>query len=577
MAEFKFPKPIEEVCRKSPVPFAVYRFVRQKVVTVALSQGFLDLFGIESYESAVHLMNFDMYRGAHPDDAARLADLAYHFVSEGETYDAVYRNRNKNQKDYHIIHSRGKRIRLADGSSLFFVWYMDETGDRKAAPLDLGQELETSLEESIHIGVMARKNRYDDLTGLPNMSYFLQRAEEAKPKIQAEGGEPVILYMDFSNMKFFNYRQGFEAGNRLIRAFGTLLRSVFGAEQAGRFSGDHFAAFTDGRYLEGQLDELMGQLKTLNGGNVLPLRIGIYRDSFEPMPATTACDRAKIACDSVRGSYSSKYVYYDRSLHGELEMKEYVFSHFEQALAEKWIQPWFQPIVSSKTGKVTDEEALARWVDPDRGILPPARFIPVLENADLLYRLDLYMVDEVITALRRKKEMGLVPVPVSVNLSLRDFMASSMKEEISSRLEAAGVGKNYLNIEITEESIGQDPELLKQVIDDFHTSGFSIWLDDFGSKYSSLNILDNYHFELIKLDMDFMRRFHTHKTSRLVVEGIIDLARKAGVETVSEGVETEEQAAFLKKCGCTKQQGFLYSRPLPFEKLLDFYAGRHGK
>ncbi|WP_432647978.1 EAL domain-containing protein [Mitsuokella sp.] len=571
MDRFRLPNLLKEAVKASPVPFAIYEFANQKVRTVALSQGFLDLFGLRSYEEAVALMDSDMYRDAHPEDVARIADLAYDFVANGEEYTAVYRNKASRQQDYHVIHADGRRIHLQGKDNLFVVWYMDETQDIAGGVPRAEKMMRAYITENLKIGVMARQNRYDDLTGLPNMSYFLQLAEEGKKQYILEHKEPVILYMDFSNMKIFNDRHGFTAGDTLLREFGKLLRRTFGTEHAGRFSGDHFAVFTDSWRLEQRLKTLFDSLRAINHGNVLPLRVGIYANSFEDVLSATACDRAKIACDSERGSFRSQFVYYDSQLHEQTAQREYVFNHFKEALHKGWVRAYFQPIVDSKTGKVTDEEALARWVSPTRGMIPPNEFIPVLEDAGLLYKLDLYMIGFIIEAMKKKREAGIELVPVSLNLSLNDFMVCDMKAEIEKRLEKAGIDRKYITIEITERALGQDPELLKSVIDAFHEDGFSVWLDDFGSEYSSLNIVDEFSFELFKLDMKFIRRLGCNKVSRYVIECVIDLTKKIGIETVAEGVETKEQADFLRQCGCTKQQGYLYSRPLPLEELLALY------
>lgn len=575
MEPIHLPAILEEAIRTSPVPFAVYQFSGQKVVTLALSQGFLELFDISSYQDAVQLMDADMYRYAHPDDVARIADLAYRFVSTGETYHAVYRNRSHRQQEYHIIHAEGRRIHCQETGDLFLVWYMDETKDITGDTSALEESLHSYITENIKVGNLARKNQYDDLTGLPNMSYFLQLAEEWKKQELARHREPVMVYMDFSNMKLFNDRHGFAAGDQLLREFGALLRKTFGSEQTGRFSGDHFAAFTDRQVLQEQLRALFSALRALNHGNTLPLRVGIYRNSFESVPSVTACDRAKIACDSERGSFLSQYVYYDDRLHAQTAQREYVFNHLREALRKGWIRPYFQPIIEASSGRVTDEEALARWVSPTRGMIPPDQFIPVLEDAGLLFKLDLYMIGHIIEALQKKREAGLELVPVSINLSLNDFTACDMKDEIVKRLQTTGIDKKYITIEITERTIGQDPALLRSVIDSFHKDGFSVWLDDFGSDYSSLNIMDTYNFELLKLDMKFIQRLKANRNSRYIIESVIELAKKLGMETVAEGVETQEQADFLRQCGCTKLQGYLYSRPLPLEELLAFYQKKH--
>ena len=225
-----------------------------------------------------------------------------------------------------------------------------------------------------------------------------------------------------------------------------------------------------------------------------------------------------------------------------------------------------------ETGKVTDEEALARWIDPQNGLLPPDQFIPILEDEGMLWKLDLYMGQQIIQSMRKKQQKGIPLVPVSINLSERDFTVCDMIDKLARRMDEAGIERKYLVIEITERAIGRDPELLKQIIEECGNSGFRVWLDDFGSEYSSLNILSNYHFDVIKLDQKFLRTMQKgNQKGKLLIAEILDFAKKADITALAEGVETREEAVFLMDHGVNKIQGFLFSRPEPEKTLLEWY------
>lgn len=564
MKKYQFSPEVTALLDKLPIPFAVYQWFNHKVVTIFVSQPCVQVLGFQDREEAFYVLDHDMYRDVHPEDAARSADQAYRFASEGRTYfNSVYRNRTKDQDDYHFIHALGSHATMPDGTRLAFVCYVDETAAMEGEKNLAGHKLQETVQENMHFSEVVRRNNYDDLTGLPKMTYFFQLAHAWRPEILANGGHPAMLYIDISGMKYYNHHYGFSAGDHLIQVLGQLLRKYFGAENAGRFGEDHFAVFTDGRDVVDKLNAFFAEWQQVHHGNPLPLRVGIYEDEQNSTSSSIACDRAKFACDSVRNMEQSQYRYFTPEMLAYTQNKEYVLNHFEQAIREKWIHAYYQPIVEAKTGKLCNKEALARWDDPKMGLLAPYRFITVLEEEGLLYKLDLYMVDQIIAYQKRRLERWLPVVPISINFSERDFLACDIVKEVTQRLQKAGLSQDALIIEITEHSIGKEPELLQEVIHEFHAAGFSVWLDDFGSEYSSLNILQDYQFELIKLDMKFLRKVSVNPMSRLIIKKVLELAQEAQIETICEGVETKEQADFLRQAGCTKFQGYLYGKPAP--------------
>ena len=251
--------------------------------------------------------------------------------------------------------------------------------------------------------------------------------------------------------------------------------------------------------------------------------------------------------------------------------RQYILESFERALSEKWIQIYYQPIVRAINRRVCDEEALARWIDPVQGILSPAEFIPYLEEAGMIYRLDLYVLERVLEHMKRKEVEGFYIVPHSINLSRSDFDACDMVEEIKRRVDAAGISRDRISIEITESVIGSDFDYMKTQIERFQDLGFPVWMDDFGSGYSSMDVLQSIRFDLLKFDMGFMRRLDESENGRIILTELMKLASALGVDTICEGVETAEQAQFLQEIGCSKLQGFLFSRPTPIKAVLAYH------
>ena len=281
----------------------------------------------------------------------------------------------------------------------------------------------------------------------------------------------------------------------------------------------------------------------------------------------TGSGTANTLSNTLGGSYYADFEQYSAEYREQAEMKRYVIECFETALREKWIQVYLQPIIRSVNERVCDVEALARWIDPDKGLLSPADFIPALEESGLIYKLDLYMVEQVLECIKEQVEEGFFVVPHSINLSRLDFDACDIVEEIRKRVDAAGVNRDRITIEITESVVGSDFEFMKEQITRFRDLGFQVWMDDFGTGYSSLDVLQSVKFDLIKFDVSFMSRLDESEGGKVILTELMRMATSLGVSTVCEGVETESQVRFLREIGCSKLQGFYFSKPVSFEKI----------
>ena len=554
----------------SRIPFAIYQFVDKHVVTLALSAGFCELFGYKDYETAYYDMDNDMYKDTHEDDIARIADAAYRFATEGGKYEVVYRTKLKSSDVYIMIHAMGEHIYTDEGVRLAQVWYVDEgicpEDDKPVAALN------SSMKNALYEESLKRASYYDHLTGLPGMTYFFELAAAKRDDIIANGGRPALLYMDFSGMKYFNHKYGFEDGDILLRGFSRILAEHFGSECCSRLGQDHFAAITENDNLELKLEAVFEECQKLNNGRSLPVHVGIYQHWFDGIVTSMACDRAKFACDTLKNIYSSGYSYYDMTMKDTEERQQYIITNLDKAIEEKWIKVYYQPIIRSVNGRVCDEEALARWIDPVNGFMSPGEFIPVLEDHKLIYKLDLFVVDCVLQKIKTMSEAGLDIMPQSVNLSRSDFDTCDIVQEICRRMDTAGIEHSMLNIEITESVIGEDFDFMKKQIERFKKLGFSIWMDDFGSGYSSLDALQSIPFDLLKFDMRFMQRFNESPAGGIMLTELLRMATSLGLDTVCEGVETEEQVTFLKETGCSKLQGYFFEKPIPVEKILEKYA-----
>ena len=553
-------------------PLAVYQLIDDHVTTLILSDGFCRLFGYPDRAQAVWAMDHDMYRNTHPDDRERIVDAAERFATSGDDgkYEVLYRTRAGVESDYRVIHAHGRHIRTETGIRLAQVWFMDEglyiEGDESS-----GTRMNLELNSVLHEESILRAANYDALTGLPNLAYFFKLCEADKARVLGEGGQECLLYIDLNGMKYYNHRNGYAEGDKLLKAFGQKLADAFGHENCCHVGADRFAVSTTEDALENRLKRFFSEVEGME--HHLPVRVGIYAFSIEDVPASAAYDRAKVACDIIPKTENSSFHYYSRALSDTEKRRRYIQSNIDRAISEKWITVYYQPIVRAVNGKVCDEEALARWIDPEMGFLSPAEFIPELEASGQIYKLDLYVLEQVLQKLKKQTDAGLYLVPQSINLSRMDFDSCDIVEEIRRRVDGAGIRRDLITIEITESVVGTDFEFMKAQVGRFQELGFQVWMDDFGSGYSSLDVLQSIHFDVIKLDMHFMQQFDQGDEGKIILTELVKMAIGLGVETVCEGVEEEPQVEFLREIGCTKIQGFYYGKPLSFEALLLKYAG----
>jgi diguanylate cyclase (GGDEF)-like protein len=567
LEKYRYNEMEQAFLENSPVPFAVYQFINKRGVTIVISQGFIDLSGYTDMtrEEVYALMDNNMNQDTHPDDLAMIGDAILGFATEDKPYDVLYRFRKNGE--YRIIHSYGKHIYKENGVRLAFVWYTDH-----GPYVDDGRNENGSIVNSLKKELQERsfniKVGHDYLTGLPSMSYFFELAEAGCREMRKNGKKPVILFMDFNGMKGYNQKYGLEEGDRFIKAFSEQMINQFSHENCSRFTADHFCVFCDEEKAKEGAKKLMEANSASESDRKMPLRVGMYLYEDETISISGACDRAKIACDSGKNNYATKLYFFNQEMMTSIEEKQYVVENIDKAIREGWIKVYYQPIIRTASGQVCHEEALARWVDPVKGFFSPASFIPALEEYNAIYKLDLYVVDTVLKNIKSQKEQGIYVVPVSVNLSRSDFYTCDIVEEIKRRVDESCISRDLLVIEITESIVADDVDYMVKEINRFKELGFRVWMDDYGSGYSSPKILNKIPFDLLKIDMLFIRQLDGGEKDRIILTEIVRMAMALGMDTVAEGVETKEQADFLRDIGCTMLQGFYFSKPLSFEELL---------
>ena len=397
-----------------------------------------------------------------------------------------------------------------------------------------------------NISTHARVFETNQLTGLPSMSYFISRADELLKTKALMERMPGVGFVNLIHFRAFNDEYGYAQGDLLIQEMAALLRRSFPGRHVCYINGSQFGILC-------YEDEIISGLKLVNEELVgykadFPIAC---KAGFAPFTgserAISLMDKAKTAHDSIYEKNDVFFRIYDTKLDEEDRFRQYIVSHVDEAIENGYLKVYYQPIVRAVTGEVCNEEALSRWEDPKYGFLPPFQFVPLLEEKRLIYKVNLNVLRTVLRDFKIRREKGVPVVPVSINLSRYDFAQCDMVQAVCDLVDSAREPHSLIKIEITESALIDNQDLVKREIERFRQNGFEVWMDDFGSEYSTLNLLQELSFDLIKIDMQFMKNFSETGKNVIIVSKIIDLARQMGITTLVEGVETEKHYQILQR------------------------------
>ncbi|MBQ5431520.1 MAG: EAL domain-containing protein [Lachnospiraceae bacterium] len=408
----------------------------------------------------------------------------------------------------------------------------------------------------------------DPVTRLPGMRRFLEYSARNLRMNMDNPSAPhsVFLFFNILNFKLFNVQYGIEEGDRLLLEYAGVLRDIFTNTYVSRFSDDHFVVMTDDARLLENLSECSRQLGAIRPEAKLSSKVGIFQVQDLTMDPAMACEFARMAASSIRNRPDTFFAFYTESLRSRMNLQEYVKNHIDEACEKGYIQVYYQPVIRTITGNLCGMEALSRWIDPERGFLSPGDFISALEESHQIQKLDSYVVREICRNFSVKLKEGVPIIPVSFNLSRLDFLLCDIFQVVEDAVREYDIPRDMIHIEITESLFVQETARISQEIDRFHEAGYQVWMDDFGSGYSSLNVLKDYQFDELKIDMVFLSNFN--QKSKDIITSIVSMSKKVGIQTLAEGVETEEQYEFLKSIGCEKVQGYYFGKPRPYEESI---------
>lgn len=427
-----------------------------------------------------------------------------------------------------------------------------------------------SIQQDMVVYEQLQKDQYygDRVTGIPNLNYFRQFGDDLIRKLRSEDAKPAIIYFDIRSMVSYNREYGYARGDELLKLTAAAIRAEFPDAVVARGEGDHFIVI--GRF-DDTIEEKTRRINETVRKTAYGRSSGIQCAVVEMRPELTAVEgvqRARSTLKTIGDDLNVICRSYSHEEDTEFQTDRYIVRNLEEAMNSGWIRVFYQPIVDTATKEVSAMEALARWEDPERGLISPGVFIPVLSRYHLLHKLDLYMVEQICREFRIREEAGLPGVPVSVNFSAQDFDYIDVAEMLGKTLEQYGISRESIIVEITEQDLAQASDQFIGQLFRIHDNGHRLWLDDFGSGYSSLNTFSRYHIDRIKFDMELVRHLDDNNgANRIIMKSITDMCRQLGIHTLAEGIETEEQYQFLSGIGCGMIQGFYFFRPQPVDQL----------
>ena len=461
-----------------------------------------------------------------------------------------------------------------DKQYFFTIHETDKTGEVR-----LKRYSYIYIDERVDIIVGAREDitefsEKDVLTGGYNRRGFIRITERLLNEVP-DRTKYAVLFFNVKNFKAVNELFGVESGDVVLQnIFRTLTHSKLSPVITARVESDHFVCLVENKNLDFEELTSVCDNKFIKDGKCMNLiiRCGIFYVEEKPMKISGMIDRAKLAKRYITDEYVQPYMVYDHSMQVAYIDKAKLAGELQEGIAKEQFKVYYQPVIDTKTGKIASAEALIRWIHPDKGFISPALFIPALEENGHISELDFYVLKKVWQFINDRCENNKFVVPISVNLSWMDFYDEIMMEKILKEIDRFREnGREHMaRFEITETSYAAIKENRSGILESLRIKNAKILLDDFGSGFSSFGMLQDYDFDILKIDMSFIRKIGENPKTKSIVHSIIGMAHEIGIKTVAEGVETEEQVSFLRQSGCDYIQGYYYSKPLPEEEFVEF-------
>lgn len=415
---------------------------------------------------------------------------------------------------------------------------------------------------------------YDFLTGIYGQQKFYQATRELLD--QRAGANFAFIHFDIDRFRIINTLYGSKEGDRLIHFVAGAIRKVmtaYGRGTYGRLGGDVFGMcvpYEDGAAIYHILEGIRAEIRKHSVHYYLETCAGIYLVDDPDMEVAAMHDNAEIAAAQCKGQYMVHDVLYTEEIGQKVLREQHIIDEMDAALAEQQFIVYFQPKYQLKKMAPYGAEALVRWKKPSGEIVLPNEFIPIFERNGFITKLDYYVWEKVCQFIDSELSQGRNPAPISVNVSRVNLYNPDFMDSLIDLIQRYHIPPHYLNLELTESVFSEDAELIQRAVNYLHDAGFTILMDDFGSGYSSLNILKDVDLDVLKIDMKFFSKGNTAEKGAKIIEAVIRMAESLDMMVIAEGVEEKHQVDFLNDLGCDYIQGYYFGRPMSqdqYEKL----------
>ena len=424
-----------------------------------------------------------------------------------------------------------------------------------------------------------RLANFDSLTSLPNRKVFFERLHETLQRSAKKGTKCGIIFFDLDRFKALNDSLGHAAGDQFLVEVSKFLNSIKReGDFLSRFGGDEFAMIVDG--IESDLDlailveriaEGLATPLTVNEHELVPnAKIGVAVYPDDAQDADMLAQHADTALSSAKQSDASSYQFYTQRMNLKVVKHFWVENNLRKAIGTEEIIPFFQPQANLANGRPEETEVLIRWKHPVKGFISPGDFIPIAEKTGLIDSLSDQILESACQYLQGWRKANIPIKLLAVNLSAKTFSQKDLVSRVKASVDRCQLSPRDILIEITESAIMMQPDTAAATVRALKRTGFALAIDDFGTGYSSLSYVHQFQVDQVKIDRSFIIDLATSSESRSIVKAIVAMCTSLGLETLAEGVETEEQLQILKELGCNKVQGYLISQPLPADQFEAF-------
>ena len=473
--------------------------------------------------------------------------------------------RRERGKEYSIVRTYGER-------KVHYKMFFRSLLDEKQRYLGGFFTMQDRTEEVSNLEREHYAANHDELTDLYNRQCFYNYVAE-RLRTDAES-DYLIVCSDIRNFKLINDVFGTEKGDKLLIRIGKALRLCARKDEIyARLESDRFGLLMKKEYFREEVFKSeAAKLLYIEGNEAYPIQlcIGVYEVTDREVPVSVMCDRALMAAATLKGNYRKQIAYYDDELRRSVLREQELTGELDDAIATRQFKMYLQPQMNGE-GKMLGAEALVRWIHPVKGMISPAEFISVFERNGTITKLDYYMWETACMQLRKWKEEGREDLYISVNISPKDFFFMDVYKAFTELVAKHGISSASLKLEITETAMMSELERQRKLIGRLREAGFAVEMDDFGSGYSSLNMLKDIQVDTLKIDMAFLGKTDNEDRASKILKMIVELSKQLEIPVITEGVETLDQVKFLREIGCDMFQGYYFAKPMEVSAFEEKY------